>query len=111
MGLVVRSIGVKQAARAPVQAAHASAQKSALDAAAAADVDASAIETKTRETQVDGRVLATIFLFLAFIIIAGIVTEYFKIPEWGGRLVTVFNVLWPFVFGYIGGEFVAEKTK
>jgi hypothetical protein len=112
MGLVVRAKQpVREASRRALRKAHEGGAKPGQEADAAAERDASDVEKDSREVAVDWRVLAILVLFLAFIVVAGIVTEQLGIQEWGERLVTVFNTLWPLVLGYVGGEYVAEKTK
>jgi hypothetical protein len=111
MGILVRSAGVRNVAADKLREAHAADAKDGAILAGAAAADAAAIESATRSTSINYQVLALIVVFIMFVIGAGIVTESQKLPEWGALLKNAFNVLWPLLLGYFGGEFVAEKTK
>ncbi len=111
MGILVKSTSVKDAVQPRLITALTREPASIGDAPAEAAGAAAEVQASTRETTIDVRILVLIVAFVAFIVVAGMVAEFAGIPEWGDRLVTTFNVLWPLLLGYFGGEFVAEKTK
>lgn len=110
MGILFKSRGVRQAARPRLEAAY-EASPDTVDAASAASGVAADVESQARETVFDWRVFAGLLFLVVFIVVAGIVTEYLGIAKWDERLVTLWGWLIPFLVGYVGGEFVSEKTK
>jgi hypothetical protein len=110
MGILFRSRGVRQAALPRLESAFESTPGD-VDAAAAASGAAAEVESQARETTFDWRVFAGLLFLVVFIVIAGIVTEYLGLAKWDERLVIAWGWLVPLLVGYIGGEFVSEKTK
>ncbi len=110
MGILFKSPAVREAAKPSLRAAFESVPGT-VDPAAAASGAAAEVETQARQTTFDWRVFAGLLFLVAFVVVAGIVTEYFGVVKWDERLVILWGWLVPFLAGYIGGEFVAEKTK
>ncbi len=110
MGILFKSAGVRAAAKSSLRAAF-EAAPDGIDATSAASAAAADVEAESRQTVFDWRIFLGLLFLVVFIVVAGIVTEYLGLVKWDERLVALWGWLVPFLVGYVGGEFISEKTK
>lgn len=111
MGVLFKSVPVKAAAKPRLLTAYGTDKAEEEAAAGAAEAAAGEVETAARATKFDWRIFFGLLALVAFVVVAGMVSEYVGIAKWDERLVALWGWLVPFLVGYVGGEFVSEKTK